>query len=66
MISRKVVAILGLSIFCFTSLSAQKFTAFVNKNKVALNETFQVSFKLEGAQPQEIDYPSFADFTVLG
>ena len=66
MISRKIVAILGLSIFCFTSLSAQKFTAFVNKNKVALNETFQVSFKLEGAQPQEIDYPSFADFTVLG
>ena len=66
MILRKHIFILGLLVFCLSSLSAQKFTSFVNKNKIALNETFQVTFKLEGAQSQDIDYPSFADFTVLG
>ncbi|MEZ4774289.1 MAG: BatD family protein [Bacteroidia bacterium] len=57
-----------ISIFALSSgwLYGQAFSAFVSKNKVALDETFQVSFKLDNAQPQGIEYPSFDGFQVLG
>ena len=56
-------------LFIFLSMVvtlAQNFTAFVSKNKVAVNETFQVSFKLENAQSRNVNFPSLEDFQVLG
>lgn len=44
---------------------AQSFTAFVDKNQVAQNETFKASFRLEGGQSNDIRYPSFDGFQVL-
>lgn len=57
-----------ISIFALSSgwLFGQAFSAFVSKNKVSLDETFQVSFKIDNAQPQGIEYPSFDGFQVLG
>jgi hypothetical protein len=66
MMRKNIFAILGILLCLCTSVSAQKFTAFVNKDKVALNDNFQVTFKLEGAQSKNITAPSFDDFTVLG
>ena len=62
----KIFILLILGCLASLNLSAQKFTAFVNKNKVAMNETFQVTFKLEGAQSRSVNYPAFDNFTVLG
>ena len=44
---------------------SQSFTAFVDKNEVAMNETFKVSFQLERGQSRDIRYPSFDGFQVL-
>jgi len=54
-----------LSIALFTSciLYAQKFTAAVNKNKVAVGEVFQLDFSIN-ASGKNFTPPSFNDFTV--
>jgi hypothetical protein len=44
-------------------LHAQKFTASVNKNKVAVAEVFQLDFTIN-ASAKNFTPPSFADFTV--
>ncbi len=44
-------------------LHAQKFTASVNKNKVAVGEVFQVDFTIN-ANGKNFTAPSFSDFTV--
>lgn len=60
--------LVGISmLMCFLApLDAQEFSAFLSKNKVAVGETFQVSFRLTNLQRQAIDYPDFKDFQVLG
>lgn len=47
-------------------LHAQKFVAFVDKKEVALNDVFQVSFRLENAQANQIVPPPFSNFQIAG
>ncbi|MEZ4827415.1 MAG: BatD family protein [Bacteroidia bacterium] len=63
---KKTYLLLTLFACSFVGLRGQSFSAFVSKNKVALDETFQVSFKLENAQSQGLEYPAFEGFQVLG
>lgn len=64
--SIKHIILLSLGICLMIPVRAQKFSAFVDRKRVALNQTFQVSFRLEDAQTQKIEYPSFSDFQILG
>ncbi|GAB4423482.1 MAG: BatD family protein [Bacteroidia bacterium] len=54
---------------CLTALAlvaqAQRFTSFVDRNKVAVGETFQVSFRLENIETRNITYPDFSGFQVM-
>ena len=61
--------IIGYTLFLFlgiSSLQAQKFVAFANKNQVGVGEVFQVSFRLENAKASNISYPDFEGFDVMG
>lgn len=62
----------GLALF-FVLLTSQAstaqeiiFRATVNKNRVALNETFQITFTLENADGKNFTPPPFTDFYKLG
>src|SRR3972149_6721730 len=61
--------ILKIFFFSFLTLStgcilfAQKFTASVNKNKVAVGEVFQLDFAIN-ASGKSFSPPSFSDFTI--
>ncbi|MDX2247817.1 MAG: BatD family protein [Bacteroidia bacterium] len=63
---KRFYLLIGILTLPFGGIYSQNFAAFVSKNKVALDETFQVSFKLDNAQPQGIEYPAFEGFQVLG
>jgi len=56
--------VLCVFIIFSTHLSAQKLTASVNKNPVAVNEQFQLSFELT-SNGSNFKPPSFSDFNVL-
>ena len=60
-----IIYILFISV-SILPLQAQKFTAFVNKNKVNTGETIQLTFRLEGANGGDISYPDLGQFRVLG
>lgn len=55
--------ILPLLLMASGMLYAQKFTATVNKNKVAVGEVFQLDFALSGSGKNFVP-PSFSDFNV--
>ena len=62
----KKYVLLLLLIGCVGSLlHAQKFSAFVSKKQVAVNEAFEVSFKIEGGQGK-VNFPKFTGFQVRG
>ncbi|RMG61241.1 MAG: protein BatD, partial [Bacteroidetes bacterium] len=47
-------------------LSAQDFSAFVDKKQVQVGETFQVSFRLSNVQGKTPQFPDFDGFNVRG
>ncbi|MCI4670666.1 MAG: BatD family protein [Bacteroidia bacterium] len=63
---KKLWVFTGILILCLGQANAQEFSAFLSKNKVAVGETFQVSFRLTNLQRQAIDYPDLSDFQLLG
>ncbi len=65
-VSIKIITL--ISLFCFTTLIAQTFTATVDNSTVNVNEEFQVSFTFEGediSSLTEFTPPSFSNFIVL-
>ncbi|MEL6191556.1 MAG: BatD family protein [Bacteroidota bacterium] len=52
-------------LFMLNTASAQKFVAFVDRNKVPVNQPFQVSFQLENAQSRQIEFPDFEPLQVV-
>ncbi|GIV33752.1 MAG: hypothetical protein KatS3mg031_1287 [Chitinophagales bacterium] len=60
-------AVIGVFFLPALSAAAQDadFTATVNKRKVSLNGTLQVTFTLENADGKNFKPPAFHDFTVL-
>jgi len=62
----KYIAWFLVSWICLNSVYGQRFVAFANKNEVGIGDVFQISFRLEDAKSQDIDYPSFEDFDVVG
>lgn len=57
-----------ISIFQFSASHGQEivFRTTLNKNKVALGETFQLTFSLENADGRKFTPPSLEDFYVVG
>lgn len=61
---RKTIAFLSLLLLPAVALFAQTFRADVSNTKVALSESFQIDFTLEGANGN-ITPPAFNNFTVV-
>src|ERR1035437_7682695 len=61
---RKTIAFLCLLLLPAVALFAQTFRADVSNTKVALSESFQIDFTLEGANGN-ITPPAFNNFTVV-
>ncbi len=57
----------SLILFCTTPVAAQdgSFTATVDKRKVSVNSTLQITFALSNADGKNFRPPSFNDFSVL-
>ncbi|MEO0900373.1 MAG: BatD family protein, partial [Bacteroidota bacterium] len=62
---KRILSWILLGFMGLNLLSAQGFSAFVDRNKVQVGGNFQVSFRLDNVQRQPIDYPDFKDFQVL-
>ncbi len=58
--------LLLIAMICFQGqgIFAQKFTASVSKNPVAVNEVFQISFQIEGGNGR-VNYPQFSGMQIL-
>jgi hypothetical protein len=61
---KRTITFLYLLVFPLVGLYAQTFRAEVNNNKVAVNESFQIDYTLEGANGN-INPPDFKNFTLL-
>ncbi|MEM9936088.1 MAG: BatD family protein [Bacteroidota bacterium] len=64
-IPRGICLLLLAPLFLLSEVSAQKFVAFVDRNKVPVNQPFQVSFQLENAQSRQIEFPDFDPLQVV-
>lgn len=60
---KKWTLLLGVLLQCALA-SGQSFSAYVNKNPVAVNEVFQLSFKIENGNGR-INYPDFSGMQIL-
>lgn len=61
---KRTIAFLCLLVFPIIASLAQTFRADVNNSKVAINESFQIDFTLEGATGN-INPPDFKNFTLV-
>lgn len=62
---KKLLLLLLFSVALGLSLQAQKFTAFLSKKQVAVNETFEVSFKIDNGNGR-VNFPKFNGLQVVG
>ncbi|NNC95551.1 MAG: protein BatD [Chitinophagales bacterium] len=61
----RIVTVFIFLFCCLVSQAQTSFTASTNRQKVALNQTFQLSFKLENAKAKKFTPPSFEGFKVV-
>ncbi len=65
LVIRTLILFALVNIYTIVLAQEPRFTATVNKNKVALNSNFQLTFTLENGDGKNFQPPSFNDFVVL-